>query len=127
MGGRNLPGALLSDSGYTTVLSGKWHVGEAEGMRPHDVGFDEFYGFYPAQKELSQAFDKRRYPDLVLNPDMTTVASVGIAPWLFNLYIDPKEEHPVGHRMNAFIAPMAAELKAHAATFRKYPPKDIGL
>ncbi|MFC5593281.1 arylsulfatase [Lysobacter niastensis] len=371
--------ALLSDSGYTTVLSGKWHVGEAEGMRPHDVGFDEFYGFYPAQKELSQAFDKRRYPDLVLNPerlaalraeggsealihgwkggkteeasritclddvadgdrklkefsigkikelaasgkpfflehafmkvhadnfpskafegaskskfpykdcvvevdtyigeivsaleqagvlentfifitsdngpqrdswpdagyspfrgakssaweggvrvpgiaywkgmispgresdglfdlmdlfntclalagagdkvpqdryidgicqtsfllcdggescrekvfiwaekdlmamrmyeykihikvmtthaqwldiDMTTVASVGIAPWLFNLYIDPKEEYPVGHRMNAFIAPMSAELKAHAATFKKFPPKDIGL
>jgi len=371
--------ALLGDAGYTTVLSGKWHVGEAEGMRPHDVGFDEFYGFYPAQKEISQAFDKRRYPDLVLNPerlaalraeggsealihgwkggkteeaskitclddvadgdrklkefsiakiaelaasgkpfflehafmkvhadnfpskafegassskfpykdsvvevdtyigeivdaldragvlentfifitsdngpqrdswpdtgyspfrgakssaweggvrvpgiaywkgtispgresdglfdlmdlfntcldlagaedrvpddryidgicqtsfllcdegqscrekvyiwagkdlmamrmyeykihvkvmtthaqwldiDMTTVASVGIAPWVFNLYIDPKEEYPVGHRMNAFVAPMLAELKAHAATFRKYPPKDIGL
>ncbi len=33
---------LLSDAGYRTVLSGKWHVGEAEGMRPQDVGFDEF-------------------------------------------------------------------------------------
>lgn len=60
---------LLGDAGYTTVLSGKWHVGEAEGMRPHDVGFDEFYGYYPAQKELTQAIDKRRYPDLVLNPE----------------------------------------------------------
>ncbi len=60
---------LLSDAGYTTVLSGKWHVGEADGMRPQDVGFDEYYGYYPAQKELSQAFDKRRYPDLVLNPE----------------------------------------------------------
>ncbi len=59
---------LLGAAGYTTVLAGKWHVGEAEGMRPHDVGFDEYYGYYPAQKELSQAFDKRRYPDLVLNP-----------------------------------------------------------
>ena len=38
---------LLGDAGYTTVLSGKWHVGEAEGMRPHDVGFDEFYGYLP--------------------------------------------------------------------------------
>jgi hypothetical protein len=36
-------------------------------MRPHDVGFDEFYGYYPAAKELTQQLDKRRYPDLVLN------------------------------------------------------------
>jgi arylsulfatase len=60
---------LLSDAGYATVLSGKWHVGEAVGMRPQDVGFDEFYGYYQAEKELTQAFDKRRYPDLVLNPE----------------------------------------------------------
>jgi arylsulfatase len=42
--------ALLGEAGYTTVLTGKWHVGEAEGMRPQDIGFDEFYGYYPAQK-----------------------------------------------------------------------------
>lgn len=371
--------ALLSETGYATVLSGKWHVGETQGMRPQDVGFDEFYGFYEAQKEISQGFDKRRYPDLALNPerlemlrrtgssnalvhgfkggentevqtidsiekmaeadrmlkeftltripelaaagkpfflehafmkvhadnfaaaafegksgskypykdavvevdayigeivdaldkagvlddtfvfvtsdngpqldswpdagytpfrgakgsaweggvrvpgiaywrgviapgresdelfdlmdlyntslslagiadrlpadryidgidqtsflladdgssnrekvfiwneadlmamrmyeykihlkvveshaqwldiDMTTVSDVGLAPWLFNLYIDPKEAYPVGHRMNAFLASMAAEMKGHAATFRTYPPKDIGL
>jgi arylsulfatase len=59
--------------------------------------------------------------------DMPTITDVGLAPWLFNLYIDPKEAYPVGHRLNAFLAPMAAELKAHAATFKKYPPKDIGL
>lgn len=377
-GESSLP-ALLGAAGYATVLSGKWHVGEAEGMRPHEVGFDEFYGFYAAEKELSQAVDKRRYPDLVLNPerlrmlrdtgasdglyhgikgrgvsqvskidsidamadgdrvtkeftlakiaelakgdkpfflehgfmkvhadtfpakqfegssaskyqfkdsmvevdayvgeivdalaqagvlentfvfltsdngpqrdswpdngctpfrgakasaweggvrvpgiaywpgmiaagresdglfdlmdlfntclhlaealehipgdryidgidqvgflladdgvshrekvyiwcendlmamrmyeykihikvlqthaqwldiDMTTKADVGLAPWLFNLYIDPKEEYPVGHRMNAWLASMGAELKAHGATFKKYPPKKIGL
>ncbi|MGE0054371.1 MAG: arylsulfatase [Hyphomicrobium sp.] len=370
---------ILSDSGYATILSGKWHVGESVGMRPHDIGFDEFYGFYEAEKEISQGVDKRRYPDLVLNPerlamlratgssdalihgfkngkttevekidsiekmaegdrmlkeftiakigelakgnkpfflehafmkvhadnfaakafegksgskypykddvvevdayigeitkalddagildntfifitsdngpqldswpdsgytpfrgakgsaweggvrvpgiaywkgmikpgrqsdelfdlmdlfnttlhfagvldkistnryidgidqtsflladdghssrekiyiwnernlmamrmyeykihvkvvehhaqwlniDMTTISDVGLAPWLFNLYIDPKEEYPVGHRMNAFLASMAAELKGHAATFNNYPPKDIGL
>jgi arylsulfatase len=62
-----------------------------------------------------------------LEIDMTTVSDVGLAPWLFNLYIDPKEQYPVGHRMNAFLASMAAELRGHAATFKKYPPKDIGL
>ncbi|CAN7682026.1 arylsulfatase [Ensifer adhaerens] len=370
---------LLGDAGYKTVLSGKWHVGAAEGMRPHDIGFDEFYGFYEAEKEISQSVDKRRYPDLVLNPerlemlrktgssdslvhgfkggktsdvvkidsietmaegdrmtkefsvekikelaksdapfflehafmkvhadnfaskafegksaskypykddvvevdayigeivktldeagvlentfifvtsdngpqldswpdagytpfrgakasaweggvrvpgiaywkgmikpgrqsddlfdlmdlfntslhlagaagkiptdryidgidqtsflladdgksnrekvyiwaehdlmamrmyeykihvkvveehaqwlniDMTTISDVGLAPWLFNLYIDPKEQYPVGHRMNAFLASMAAEMKGHAGTFKKYPPKNVGL
>lgn len=60
---------LLSDSGYHTLLTGKWHIGEDEGMRPHDVGFDEFYGYYPAQKEISQRVDPRRYPGLVLDPE----------------------------------------------------------
>jgi arylsulfatase len=60
---------LLSDAGYHTMLVGKWHIGETQGMRPHDVGFDEFYGFYKAQKEYTQAYDERRFPDLVLDQD----------------------------------------------------------
>jgi arylsulfatase len=60
---------LLSDADYYTLLSGKWHIGESKGMRPHDVGFDEYYGYYPAQKEISQRFDHRRFPNLVLNPE----------------------------------------------------------
>lgn len=59
--------AILSQSGYKTVLSGKWHVGEIEGMRPFEIGFDEYYGYYAAEKEISQSYDKRRYPDLVLD------------------------------------------------------------
>lgn len=62
-------GRVLSEAGYTTVMVGKWHVGEPEGMRPQDIGFDEFYGYYRAQKEYVQAYDKRRYPDLVLDPE----------------------------------------------------------
>ena len=58
---------------------------------------------------------------------MTTISNVGLAPWLFNLSIDPKEESSIGHRMNAFLASTAVEMKADAATFKKYPPKDIGL
>jgi arylsulfatase A-like enzyme len=33
--------------GYTTGIIGKWHIGEGEGYRPTDRGFDEFYGFFP--------------------------------------------------------------------------------
>lgn len=42
--GEHSLGALLSEAGYRTALAGKWHIGEAEGMLPHEVGFDEFYG-----------------------------------------------------------------------------------
>jgi arylsulfatase A-like enzyme len=65
--------------------------------------------------------------ELHLDIDMSTVSDVGVAPWIFNLYIDPKESYTVGHRQNAWTASLAAEMKAHAATFRKFPPKDIGL
>ena len=42
---------MLGEAGYKTILSGKWHVGELEGMRPYEIGFDEFYGYYAAEKE----------------------------------------------------------------------------
>jgi arylsulfatase A-like enzyme len=84
---------LLSDAGYTTVLCGKWHVGEVEGMKPFEVGFDEFYGFYPAQKELSQAIDERRYPDLVLDPDrMSAYHKLGMSHALVRGIKGAKEE-----------------------------------
>ena len=40
-----LAAKLLSQNGYVTALSGKWHLGEKEGSRPWQVGFDEFMGF----------------------------------------------------------------------------------
>src|SRR5918992_2073042 len=30
---------------YRTAMFGKWHLGLAEGSRPHDHGFDEWFGF----------------------------------------------------------------------------------
>lgn len=38
---------VLKDRGYHTVHLGKWHLGEAKGMRPEDQGFDESLGFMP--------------------------------------------------------------------------------
>ena len=35
---------LASDSGFTTALYGKWHLGEVDGRLPTDQGFDEWYG-----------------------------------------------------------------------------------
>ena len=43
----------LKSRGYHTLHLGKWHLGEARGMRPEDQGFDESLGFViGAQKYL---------------------------------------------------------------------------
>lgn len=38
---------VLRARGYHTVHLGKWHLGEAKGMRPEDQGFEETLGFMP--------------------------------------------------------------------------------
>ncbi|HVU30573.1 MAG TPA: sulfatase-like hydrolase/transferase [Sphingomicrobium sp.] len=38
---------VLKSRGYHTIHLGKWHLGEAKGMRPEDQGFDESLGFMP--------------------------------------------------------------------------------
>lgn len=35
---------LFKEAGYATGAIGKWHVGEAEGLKPWQRGFDEYYG-----------------------------------------------------------------------------------
>jgi arylsulfatase A-like enzyme len=35
----------LRGLGYRSALFGKWHLGVKEGYRPHDHGFDEWFGF----------------------------------------------------------------------------------
>jgi arylsulfatase len=60
---------LLSANGYVTALSGKWHIGEGEGMQPHQVGYDEFHGFLSVVSEYTQYMDAAKYPQLMLNPD----------------------------------------------------------
>ena len=36
----------LKQVGYATCMVGKWHVGFKAGLRPHERGFDYFYGFH---------------------------------------------------------------------------------
>lgn len=35
----------LKGLGYQTAMFGKWHLGVVEGARPHDHGFDHWFGF----------------------------------------------------------------------------------
>jgi len=52
---------LLRDNGYRTLMLGKWHLGETEGQRPNEQGFDEFLGFYSG----AQLYGARDDPDIV--------------------------------------------------------------
>jgi arylsulfatase A-like enzyme len=42
---------LLSDAGYATALYGKWHLGDHQGRRPNDQGFDEWWGVMNSMDE----------------------------------------------------------------------------
>ncbi|KAB7646574.1 sulfatase-like hydrolase/transferase [Polymorphobacter fuscus] len=50
-GGKGMPASeitiaeQLKSRGYHTIHLGKWHLGEAKGMRPEQQGFDESLGF----------------------------------------------------------------------------------
>ena len=51
----------LKGRGYHTIHLGKWHLGEAKGMRPEDQGFDESLGFIIG----GQMFLPENDPDVV--------------------------------------------------------------
>lgn len=62
------------------------------------------------------------------NIDESVLADVGTAPWVFNLYTDPKEQRSSGHRYFEWGIPrVGGFVKRHLATYAKYPMKDIGL
>lgn len=50
---------LLRSRGYRTLMLGKWHLGEAPGMRPNERGFDEFLGFLPGASMFLPKGDPR--------------------------------------------------------------------
>ena len=61
------------------------------------------------------------------NIDESTLEDTG-APWLYNLYMDPKEQLSSGHRYFEWGMPrMFGFAKAHMATYKKYPMKDLGI
>lgn len=45
----------LNAAGYATGMVGKWHIGFRKGLRPHERGFDHFYGFLSGARSF--------YPD----------------------------------------------------------------
>ncbi|NIG52984.1 arylsulfatase [Chitinophaga sp. Cy-1792] len=65
----NTTAKILSQNGYITSISGKWHLGENKGSLPNDVGYDEWLGFSAVQSEYAQFVNEWIYPDLINKPD----------------------------------------------------------
>lgn len=65
----NTTAKILSQNGYKTAISGKWHLGEAKGSLPNEVGYDEWLGFGSVQSEYAQFINEWIYPDLINKPD----------------------------------------------------------
>jgi arylsulfatase A-like enzyme len=62
---------LLSDAGYTTQAVGKWHLGENSESQPHNVGFDDFYGFLSVSDMYTEWRDPYFFPEIVYNKART--------------------------------------------------------
>lgn len=60
---------LLSDNGYFTQAVGKWHCGEDEPSQPHNVGFDDFYGFLGWSGLYTDWQDAEFAPEFALSPE----------------------------------------------------------
>ena len=61
------------------------------------------------------------------NIDESMLVTTGTAPWVFNLYMDPKEQQSTGHRFFEWGLPrIVGFAKAHEATYLQYPMKELG-
>ena len=62
------------------------------------------------------------------NLDESVLTSTGDWPWVYNLYMDPKEQRSTGHRYFEWgLAAVKPMLESHVATYMKYPRKNLGL
>ncbi|HEY9783961.1 MAG TPA: arylsulfatase [Candidatus Obscuribacterales bacterium] len=64
---------LLSKAGYRTQAVGKWHMGENAESQPHNVGFDDFYGFLGVSDVYTEWRDPYFYPEIVNSPERTAM------------------------------------------------------
>ena len=77
---------------------------------------------YKVHLQVFETHSRRR------NIDESTLVTTGTSPWVFNLYVDPKEQQSSGHRFFEWGMPRVAGFaKSHLATYSKYPMKDLGL
>lgn len=84
--------SLLSEAGYYTAISGKWHLGEATENQPQFNGFDEYYGFLGSTKNYTEWRDPRLNPPLSSNREI--VAAIDNNPAFIKSLVRAKRNQP---------------------------------
>ncbi len=70
---------VLQENGYGTYMTGKWHLGNLEGERPLDWGFDHFYGSLEGAISFFEPGNTEKYPH-DKNPRYVTLDNDTITP-----------------------------------------------
>ena len=84
--------SLLSDAGYYTAISGKWHLGESPSNQPQYNGFDEYYGFLGSTKNYTEWRDPQINPTLSNNPKL--VESIRNSPNFIKTLVKARRNQP---------------------------------
>ena len=79
----NTAAKILSENGYRTAISGKWHLGEGDGYYPNQVGYDEFMALMSVVSNFSQALDPSIYPELIYNKERYDLIKKIVHPKLY--------------------------------------------
>ncbi|HEU0116604.1 MAG TPA: sulfatase-like hydrolase/transferase, partial [Thermomicrobiales bacterium] len=96
---------LLGEAGYMTGMAGKWHLGEAVGQWPSDVGFDEYFGNLSANTSYHDFQDPEFSPELVFNPErVAAMAKVNFIRTTVKGWSDGRREY--GEEINLQTEPL---------------------
>jgi arylsulfatase A-like enzyme len=75
---------VLKESGYHTMLVGKWHLGSGKEYWPRERGFEDFYGVPEGGGVYFYPFHRKR--NVVLNDSILTLDSSYYSTYGFNEY-----------------------------------------
>jgi arylsulfatase A-like enzyme len=111
---------LMSETGYSTGMFGKWHIGDVPGRFPTDQGFDEWYGVANTTDESDYSSQFQYDPKVGTKP-MIVEASKGEVPHDVKTY-DLKSRREIDGELNKkAIAFMEQNVKENTPFFAFIP------